>query len=102
MVEALQASVWCLHELRLEWTVDAAAPKPLPTSKPPVSGASAPRDSSPRVVLSPAVSPPAQAAERQAACSGGAEPTPPAAKRLVTLQQRMQIAKVRVGVMVRK
>ena len=70
LVEALQALVFCLHELRLEWTVEGTASKPTTTSEP----------------ASPSPAPPP--------ASGAAPAPPPPPKRIVTLQQRLLLAKL--------
>ena len=70
LVEALQASVFCLHELRLEWSAEGAASKPPTTSEP----------------ASPSAAPPP--------ASGAAPAPPPPPKRIVTLQQRLLLAKL--------
>ena len=67
LVEALQALVFCLHELRLE-SVEGAASKPSIVSEP----------------ASPSPAPPL--------ASGAAPAPPPPPKRIVTLQQRLLLA----------
>ena len=81
LLEALQASVWCLHELRLEKRTVGGVSR----------GPSGPLAAPQQPMASVPASPPDGATP---AAHGPAPAPPPASKRLVTLQHRLLLAKI--------